>query len=386
MHRITNGWSDYRSRFIDNNNTAGLLYQTSSVADSVFSTSSPTGTLIASHDSIPPTPRSTKDMHSLDWLPECRVPSANDLSSTPLHWGSSNTGSGMAHNAEYRRKLCYSNDMANRYFQVARDVDSSIEGKALALQRSAEVERVMHRISSPYPLPCDDQEQQSGYDTNTVKVSVSFSSSQQGQILDVQFYILRIGTGWHPQIALSKCECPGGVPKLWTDISNLAQLLSDVARVLKRDGTFIFLDSTFPLQISLGGCHSDETLRSYSPGVYAFQNAIKWSLTQTSKLPCHGGFTSSHPVMDAGEVAGLIARTPGLSGTSIREFRIPVGDHPGNSHARAVGQMALYNCLALAGALKPMVMKQGCYSGEEFEDFRSEFIRDLTGPYRLQAQ
>ena len=70
--------------------------------------------------------------------------------------------------------------------------------------------------------------------------------------------------------------------------------------------------------------------------------------------------------------------------------------------------MALHNTLALAEALKPTVMKQGCYSSQEFEDFRelrsyripgggkldtfarlvtgAGFIRDLIGPHRLQAQ
>lgn len=47
---------------------------------------------------------------------------------------------------------------------------------------------------------------------------------------------------------------------------------------------------------------------------------------------------------------------------------IPRG--PTDAHSRTVGQMSMHNALAMATALKPMIMKQGCYTSREFDDFR----------------
>jgi hypothetical protein len=101
----------------------------------------------------------------------------------------------------------------------------------------------------------------------------------------------------------------------------------EIARVLKRGGTLILLESTFPSQISLVDQPTDAALASHCPGIHAFQDAIKWSLAQLAGR--HGSGLSDHPIMDGPQVAAMVHRTPGLSGTSIQHVKIPIGDHGG---------------------------------------------------------
>jgi hypothetical protein len=153
----------------------------------------------------------------------------------------------------------------------------------------------------------------------------------------------------------------------------------------------IILDTAFPLHITLPDVPAS-ALASYCPGLKAFQDAIKWSLAQGGKgLKGEG---PDQPLMNSGQVSSLVAYTPGLVGTSVREIQMPLGDWktgkipsrlqsspPGSwsisyradSHSRTVGQMSMLNTLAMATALKPVIMKQGCYSSREFEDFRGSF-------------
>lgn len=160
MHHLSQGWSDYRSRLIDNDDAAALLQRTPPDAASVPLTSSPTGTLIGSHGSIPSTPRSNKGNHGVDWLPKFVHRDAYGGSRTSLSSGSSRTGWGKAFHQEDDGDLRYSHDMANQYFQVPGGSRSWARGGEAAHEQLAGSQRIMHRMASVYPLPCDDQEQQ----------------------------------------------------------------------------------------------------------------------------------------------------------------------------------------------------------------------------------
>lgn len=160
MYRPTQGWPDHRSRLIDNDNDAALLHSMPPVTASVPSTSSPSGTLIGSHGSIPSTPRSTKGNHGLDWLPRSRHLDSPGQSRTPLSSGSSRTGWGKAFHQEDDGDLHYSHDMASQYFQVPDGSGSWTRGGEAAHEQSTGSQRIMHKMASAYPLPCDDLEQQ----------------------------------------------------------------------------------------------------------------------------------------------------------------------------------------------------------------------------------
>lgn len=85
----------------------------------------------------------------------------------------------------------------------------------------------------------------------------------------------------------------------------------------------IILDNAFPLHITLSDVPAG-ALASHCPGLKAFQDAIKWSLAQGGKgLRGEGAYL---PLMDSGQVSSLVAYTPGLVGTSVREIEMPLGD------------------------------------------------------------
>ena len=57
---------------------------------------------------------------------------------------------------------------------------------------------------------------------------------------------------------------------------------------------------------------------------------------------------TDNPFMAAGEVAGLTGRAPGLTGASICEFRLPVGDRQGRKCHRATFSARRHRLISLA--------------------------------------
>jgi hypothetical protein len=107
-------------------------------------------------------PRSHKSKNGLGWLPKFSRHVQDDRLSTPLLSGRSTpTGWATPHDQQDGRPdLCYSHDdMANQYFQVTSGSEPWTEGKRKGVDRSDVDQRIMHRLDSAYPLPCDDQEQ-----------------------------------------------------------------------------------------------------------------------------------------------------------------------------------------------------------------------------------
>lgn len=93
----------------------------------------------------------------------------------------------------------------------------------------------------------------------------------------------------------------------------------------------MILDSTFPLHITLADLPAS-SLPSYCPGLKAFQDAIKWSLAQGSKVRnsnIEGSAIGDHPLMDSGQVSTSVAYTSGFVGTRVQEIKMPLGEWKG---------------------------------------------------------
>lgn len=154
---------------------------------------------------------------------------------------------------------------------------------------------------------------------------------------------------------------------------------------------------------------SRDFVSTVCPGLNAFQDAIKWSLAQSFSSSNGRGYQSTPckhpPIMDAAQVAGLVAYTAWMIGTKACAIRIPLGCNRNGAcihqmplvsshrrltdlsvlisplfshilrrhteaHLQTVSEMAMQNTLSLATALKPTVMSQGKYTSQEFESFR----------------
>ncbi|KAJ9121708.1 hypothetical protein QFC22_002328 [Naganishia vaughanmartiniae] len=232
-----------------------------------------------------------------------RLPSlgriADSLTPQQSNNGQPNTGWGVSRyrSGDYEGEI-YSHDMASQYFALAHIQDHQANGRGQPISG----QRIMSRASSNYPLPCDDQEQQ----------PQPWSDELLGRTLGQASAGHRHGNG------------KPSIDELL--IRDFARLLAEISRVLKRGGTLIILDNVFPLDISLP---SRDFVATVCPGLNAFQDAVKWSLTQSFSSSSGRGSTSStskgSPIMDAGQIADLVAYTAWMIDTKACEVKIPLG-------------------------------------------------------------
>ena len=113
--------------------------------------------------------------------------------------------------------------------------------------------------------------------------------------------------------------------------------------MLKRGGILIIFDQAFPMDMSLP---ARDFVATVCPGLNAFQDAVKWSLAQGFSSSSGRGYSSSttckdSPVMDAGQLAGLVAYTAWMIDTKACQVKIPLEcSKNGTSYAWAMLSMA----------------------------------------------
>lgn len=155
MHHFTNGRSGHRSLRTDRGH---IIHPQQGWPSAPLTP--PTATILGSHPSMQSTPRSSKPKYSLGWLQKFGRHDPHDHSRTSLSSATSgNTGWGTANDVkDGGDDFYYSHDMASQYFQATSGFEK--QGTREVAGQPSVAQRVMHRMASAYPLPCDDQEQQ----------------------------------------------------------------------------------------------------------------------------------------------------------------------------------------------------------------------------------
>ncbi|KAJ9102472.1 hypothetical protein QFC21_002872 [Naganishia friedmannii] len=341
--------------------------------------------------------------------------------------GQSNTGWGAArYESEDYEGQTYGHDMASQYFALAHIPEQQVNARGQPVIS----QRIMSRVRSNYPLPCDDQEQQIsdpqpwsyGLHGRTLrKAGIGYRHGREREggwaIEMAEQYPASEMTGPSSMAGWTWCRYRPGSTYLLEGSSNrkparvpfrrftcsfevydvndsipypdatfdlchvrfarlgirdFASLLAEISRVLKTGGTLIIFDNAFPMDISLP---NRDFVATICPGLKSFQDAVKWSIAQRfSSLSGHEYSSmacKNAPIMDADQIAGLVAYTERMIDTKACQVMIPLGCTKTEAHLRTVSQMAMQNTLALAAALKPTVMSQGKYSSQDFESFLS---------------